>query len=231
MIGLRHRGLACRTTTCVSSSVVSSCAAVLRRHGDRFARQERQRYLNLQIVLVRHLPGTHLLQQLGSLNADFTLIDTSGEPFHFLEQTDGYVTLVFFGYTHCPDVCPIHMANIAAVLKDFSYDLQQQFKVIFITTDPDRDTPERMREWLDAFNTSFIGLWGSVDEVNEIAASMWLPPAIRVDDESGGYEVGHSANVVAFTKDNYAHVRYPFGTRQSDWAHDLPLLAVETWEN
>jgi protein SCO1/2 len=161
--------------------------------------------------------------------ADFTLNDTDGQPFHFVEQTEGYVALVFFGYTYCPDVCPIHMANIAAVLRDFPYDLQQQFKVIFITTDPERDTPDRMREWLDAFDSSFIGLRGTVDEVNEIAASMWLPPAIRVDNESGGYEVGHSANVVAFTKDNRAHVRYPFGTRQSDWAHDLPKLAVETW--
>lgn len=161
---------------------------------------------------------------------EFTLTDTDGQPFHFLEETDGYVTLVFFGYTYCPDVCPIHMANIAAVLSDFSFDTRQQFKVIFITTDPERDTPERMREWLDAFDPSFIGLWGTVEEVNEIAASMWLPPAIRVDSESGGYEVGHSANVVAFTKDNRAHVRYPFGTRQSDWAHDLPRLADETWE-
>jgi protein SCO1/2 len=162
---------------------------------------------------------------------DFTLIDTDGQPFHFLAETEGYVTLVFFGYTHCPDVCPIHMANIAAVLKDFPFDLRQQFKVIFVTTDPERDTLEHMREWLDAFDPSFIGLWGTVDEVNAVAAAMWLPPAVRVNAEDGSYEVGHSANVVAFTRDNRAHVRYPFGTRQADWAHDLPKLAAETWEH
>jgi protein SCO1/2 len=160
---------------------------------------------------------------------DFSLMDTSGQEFQFARETEGYVTLVFFGYTFCPDVCPIHMANIAAVLRDFPFELRQQFKVIFITTDPERDTPERMREWLDAFDRSFVGLRGTVEEVNEIATAMWLPPAVRVDVEGGGYEVGHSANVVAFSKDNMAHVMYPFGTRQADWAHDLPKLASETW--
>ncbi|HSG81600.1 MAG TPA: SCO family protein [Gemmatimonadota bacterium] len=160
---------------------------------------------------------------------DFSLLDTGGQEYSFAQETEGYVTLVFFGYTYCPDVCPIHMANIAAVLKNLPFELRQQFKVIFITTDPDRDTPERMRAWLDAFDPSFVGLRGTVEEVNEIAAAMWLPPAVRVDVEGGGYEVGHSANVVAFTKDNMAHVMYPFGTRQADWAHDLPKLASETW--
>lgn len=160
---------------------------------------------------------------------NFSLQDTQGAMFNFREQTDGYVTLLFFGYTHCPDVCPIHMANIAAVLNDFLFELRQQFKVIFITTDPERDTPQRMRQWLDNFDPSFIGLWGSQDEVNEIAVSMGLPASVIVETEDGGYAVGHSAHVMVFTKDNLAHVLYPFGTRQADWAHDLPGLATETW--
>lgn len=162
---------------------------------------------------------------------DFTLTDTEGEPFHFLDETEGYVTLLFFGYTYCPDVCPVHMANIAAVLKDFPFDLSQQFKVVFITTDPERDTPERLREWLDNFDSSFIGLRGTQDEVNEVSVALGSPPAVRVEVEDGGYLVGHSANVLAFTRDNVAHIRYPFGTRQADYAHDLPKLASETWDD
>jgi protein SCO1/2 len=161
---------------------------------------------------------------------DFTLTDAHGEPFNFVEDTEGTVTLVFFGYTYCPDVCPIHMANIAAVLRDFSFDLKQQFRVIFISTDPERDTPARIREWLGNFDPSFVGLRGPVEKVNEIAVAMGVPPAQRFEVEDGDYQVGHSASVIAFTRDNKAHVMYPFGTRQADWAHDLPKLARETWD-
>jgi protein SCO1/2 len=161
---------------------------------------------------------------------DFTLTDTDGEPFDFRAETEGYVTLLFFGYTYCPDVCPVHMANIAAVLDDLPFEVRRQIKVIFVTTDPERDTPERLRLWLDNFDTSFIGLRGSRDEVNEIQVALGLPASVIEKTENGGYVVGHSARVLAFTKDNLAHIGYPFGTRQADWAHDLPLLVDERWE-
>ncbi len=161
----------------------------------------------------------------------FTLADTDGQPFDFVGQTDGFVTLLFFGYTHCPDVCPIHMANIGAVLEDFPYDLRRQFKVVFVTTDPERDTAERLRSWLNEFDPSFIGLRGDQEEVSRIQIAYGLPAAIKQETEGGegGYLIGHSARVLVFTRDNRAHVAYPFGTRQADWAHDLPKLAAETW--
>jgi protein SCO1/2 len=163
--------------------------------------------------------------------ADFTLTDTNGNPFRFREATEGFVTLVFFGYTYCPDVCPIHMANIGTVLKGLPFGIRNEFKVVFITTDPERDTLERLRMWLDNFDPSFIGLRGTQEEVNEIAVSLGLPPAMIVKTEGEeGYQVGHSAHVIAFTKDNLAHVIYPFGTRQADWAHDLPMLVNEHWD-
>jgi len=161
---------------------------------------------------------------------DFTLSDTDGKPFDFRAETDGYVTLLFFGYTFCPDVCPIHMANIGAVLDDFPFEVRRQIKVVFVTTDPERDTPERLRQWLDNFDTSFIGLRGSRDEVNELQVALGLPASVIEESEGGDYLVGHSARVLAFTKDNLAHLAYPFGTRQADWAHDLPMLVDERWE-
>ncbi len=160
---------------------------------------------------------------------DFTLTDTEGASFSFVDETAGTVTLVFFGYTYCPDVCPIHMANIGTVMKDLPFELRRQIKVIFITTDPERDTPQRLRAWLDNFDASFIGLRGTQKEVNEISVRLGLPPSVRVEAEEGGYQVGHSSYVVAFTKDDLAHVIYGFGTRQADWAHDLPRLVSETW--
>ena len=157
---------------------------------------------------------------------DFTLSDTDGEPFDFVAETEGLLTLLFFGYTSCPDICPIHVANIAAVVHDFPHEVRSQIRVVFVSTDPGRDTPERIRDWLDSFDRSFVGLRGTVEEVNEIERSFGLAPSF-VDEgqDPENYPVGHAAQVIAFTTDNLAHIVYPFGIRQSDWASDLPRLA------
>jgi len=159
---------------------------------------------------------------------DFTLIDTEGRPFEFRARTDGFVTLLFFGYTHCPDVCPVHMGNIAAVLRDLDYADRSRIRVVFVTTDPERDTLPTLRAWLDRFDPSFVGLRGTAEAVDEIQAALHLPAAVRQPSRPGplpgAYAVGHAAQVIAFTADGRARVVYPFGTRQSDWAHDLPRL-------
>lgn len=162
----------------------------------------------------------------------FTLTDTQGEPFAFREATDGYVTLLFFGYTHCPDICPVQMANLAAVLKDLPYRIRERIRVVFVTTDPERDTPERLRTWLDRFDRDFVGLRGELAEVNRIQERLGLPPAVREGRvregrDGGEYLVGHASQIIAFTPDGKAGVAYPSGTRQIDWAHDLPRLAGE----
>ncbi len=157
---------------------------------------------------------------------DFTLLDASGRPYDFLEETRGRVALLFFGYTHCPDVCPIHMGNIAAVLDDLGTERRRRVEVVFVTTDPDRDTPERIRSWLHRFGPGFVGLRGSRAEVDLIQRSLGLPPSV-VDaptGDSSDYAVGHAAQVLAFSPDGPARVVYPFGSRQEDWARDLPLL-------
>jgi protein SCO1/2 len=79
----------------------------------------------------------------------FTLTDTSGAAFHFAQKTEGYVTLLFFGYTHCPDVCPLQMSIIAQAFKKIPPALANQFKVVFVTTDPERDSPPVLHSWLN----------------------------------------------------------------------------------
>jgi len=156
---------------------------------------------------------------------DFTLTDTHGQPFDFRAKTDDTVTLLYFGYLNCPDVCPVHMTNIATVLHGLPYDVSGHVRVVFITTDPERDTPAKLEKWVSDFDPSFIGLRGTPDDVKRIEAAVNVAPAVPgVPDSSGAYEVGHAAQVIAFTRDDSAHVVYPFGTRQADWAHDLPLL-------
>jgi protein SCO1/2 len=163
---------------------------------------------------------------------NFVLTDTKGQPFDFRKETDGSLTLLFFGYTNCPDVCPVHLGNIHTVLQQMPYDVASRTKVIFVTTDPERDTPQKLRAFLDNFDPAFIGLRGTVAEVNEIQAELHLPPAVASAPHGAdsSYDVGHAAQVIAFSPaDNEAHVVYPFGTRQQDWANDLPKLLSDKW--
>ena len=156
---------------------------------------------------------------------DLTLTDTNGEAFDLRAETNGYLTLLFFGYTHCPDVCPVHMANLGAVFGDLPPEVRDRTKVVFVSTDPERDTPERLRSWLDNFDRAFIGLRGSLDDINAALSSMMLPGVAVIPGEHGSEPmVGHPAAVLAFGPDGLAHVRYPFGVRHADWAHDLRLL-------
>jgi protein SCO1/2 len=156
---------------------------------------------------------------------DFTLPTTDGRPYHFKAETRGYVTLLFFGYTQCPNVCPVHMANLASVLGRLPIGVAGSVKVIFVTVDPKRDTPRVLREWLDHFTPTFIGLRGPLDEVNRIQGLFHMPPTEIERLPSGEYAVGHGAAVIALVGDS-ARVLYPFGTRQADWMHDLPRLVA-----
>lgn len=164
----------------------------------------------------------------------FTLTTTDGRPFDFAADTKGDVALLYFGYTNCPDVCPTHLTNIAAALRRMSPKDQARIRVVFVTTDPDRDTPQRLRQWLNNFDSRFIGLRGSIDSVNGIQASLGLPPATMemIDSAAAGpraaYGVGHAAQVLAFTPDDSLRAEYPNGFTADDWANDLPKLAKIT---
>lgn len=162
---------------------------------------------------------------------EVTLTATDGSPFNLRQATEGFVTLVFFGYTNCPDVCPVHMANLGSVLATLDPQVAERIKVIFVTTDPQRDTPAVLRAWLDRFSRSFIGLVGDSITLARAQESLKLAPAVieKAAAADSEYGVGHSSLVVAFTADNLAHVVYPFGTRQEDWAHDLPELVRRGW--
>lgn len=161
----------------------------------------------------------------------FVLSDTKGQPFDFRADTRGKATLLYFGYTNCPDVCPTHLTNIAAALRRLSAADQERIRVVFVTTDPARDTPARLRSWLDNFNRSFIGLTGSVDSVNAIQQSLGLPPATmemmdpRASGPRAAYGMGHAAQVLAFTADDSLRAEYPNGFSLDDWVNDLPKLA------
>lgn len=160
----------------------------------------------------------------------FVLTDTNGAPFDFRKETNGFVTLLFFGYTSCPDQCPMHMSTLGAALKKVPRDIEGQIKLIFVTTDPQRDTAPRLRKWLDNFDEHFIGLTGTQAAVEAAQQVTGVPPARKSEVRNGSYSIAHANFVVAYTKDNLAHVIYPGGVSRDDWIHDLPLLTGRSWQ-
>jgi protein SCO1/2 len=161
----------------------------------------------------------------------FTLTDTAGAPFEFWRETQGYVTLLFFGYARCPDQCPLHMANIAVGLKKIPTALADQVKVVFVTTDPARDSPTVLRSWLERFDERFIGLTGSEAAIAAAQRAARVPSAQKTARAGADYAVGHASFVLVYTKDNLAHLIYPSGVTQEDWARDLPHLVAEVWSS
>ena len=156
---------------------------------------------------------------------NFILRTTDGAEYDFGRVTNGRLTFLFFGYTHCPDVCPATMANLGAVLARTTALTRDSIDVVFVTTDPDRDTPELLRAWLDRFDRQSVGLVGSRPEIEAAQHQSGVAPAVSGErDAEGNYPVSHAAQVLVFSPDDSAHVAYPFGVRQSEWAEDLPKL-------
>ena len=154
-----------------------------------------------------------------------TLTDTRGRPYRLREEARGRVTLLFFGYTHCPDVCPVQMANLGAVLEKLPPSERRWIRVVFVTVDPRRDSAARLRSWLDRFGDGFVGLRGDSARVAELQRGLEMAPAVRQAREvRGRYTVGHASQVLAFGPDGRARLAYPSGTRQRGWAEDLPRL-------
>jgi protein SCO1/2 len=155
----------------------------------------------------------------------FILTRTDGTPFNFRDETRGTLTFLFFGYTNCPDVCPLHMQNIAAVLDSLPGDAARRVRFVFVTTDPERDTPEKLASWLAGFDSTFIGLSGDAVALEVAQRSVGAPIAGKeAADSSGGYGVMHAAQLFAFTPDDSAHVVYPWGVKREDILSDIPKL-------
>ena len=99
---------------------------------------------------------------------DLKLTDQNGKPFR-LDQLRGKLVLLTFGFTHCPNICPTILGNLAAVYRELSPDEQKQTQVVFVSVDPERDTPKVLMEYIPAFNESFIGLTGSAEQIKKAA--------------------------------------------------------------
>jgi protein SCO1/2 len=157
----------------------------------------------------------------------FTLTDTRGKPFSF-SSTAKHPTLLYFGYTHCPDVCPTTMVDIAQAIGEVPAALRAKTQVVFVTTDVKHDTAPVIATWLRHFDTElpnrFVGLTGSQGQIDAAQAAAHVELA-----EDGGQL--HAADVLLYGADDYAHVKYLQSDNEADQiAHDLPLVGASSQE-
>ena len=154
---------------------------------------------------------------------EIELIQGNGSNFRLSEKR-GDVVLLFFGYTSCPDVCPTTLSEMKRVMAALGADAQR-VQVVFVTVDPGRDTPEKLKEYVSIFNPAFIGLSGSMDELEKV----WSEYGVYREEEAlpnsaTGYLVNHTARVYLIDRDGNLRLSYSYGTPKDDFVHDLKIL-------
>ena len=160
--------------------------------------------------------------------ADFELQTAEGKSFHF-SDTAGDFSIIYFGYTFCPDVCPLTLADIGKALAKLDETDRERVRVIFISVDPERDTPEALARYLSAFDPTFIGL---TDDYAKIEAVMADFGAFAQKDDTtesaAGYLVGHTSNIFVINPNNELLLLHSYGFAPEDLQSDLEhLLAQE----
>jgi len=161
--------------------------------------------------------------------ADFDLLDGAGQPFT-LENLKGKWSLLFFGFTHCPDVCPSALYDlnlISEVLDESRGDEASQHQVIFVSVDPERDTPEKLSQYVSYFNTDFVGVTGSPEQLRPLA--MQLGIAYQIEEHEAGderYDVYHTASVLLTDSEGRLYGVFPAPHSAEKMAADL-AAAIE----
>jgi protein SCO1/2 len=155
------------------------------------------------------------------------LEDTEGEPATLAQEASEPLTLLFFGYTHCPDICLAVMADVASALNRLEPQEAEQVEVWFVTTDPARDDGPTIREWLDRFDPAFRGFTGDLADIEQLGRAMHVPIDKGRKLPTGGYEVDHGTPVLGLTPGGGARVVWTEGTSAAELADDLRALLAD----
>jgi protein SCO1/2 len=155
---------------------------------------------------------------------NFTLTDTSGNPLP-LGDLEGNYTLLSFGYTHCPDVCPLTLTEYRRVKRDLG-DMAENVNFVFVSVDGERDTPELLNRYLGRFDPAFIGLTTDDDSLMQTIASDFnvFYEKREIEGTQAGYMVDHTASLFLLNPRGEVIVLYPFGTPPVDIAADIRAL-------
>lgn len=156
---------------------------------------------------------------------DLVLTDTQGKKYDLRAATKGKPTLLYFGYTHCPDICPTTMSNIAVAKKQLPKAEQDELQVVFVTTDPARDTPAELGKWLKGIDPTFVGLTGSFATIQSSARTLGISIEPTHKDKNGKVVSMHGTQVVAFSpKTDAGYLLYGEEATVDDYTKDLPKI-------
>nr|WP_314169023.1 SCO family protein [uncultured Neisseria sp.] len=166
--------------------------------------------------------GTDIRQE--DIGGDFTLTDGDGKPFS-LSDLKGKVVILSFGYTHCPDVCPTELLTYSDTLKQLG-DQAKDVKVVFVSIDPERDTPEIIGKYAKQFNPNFIGLTATGDQSLPVIKQQYRVVSAKVNqkDDSENYLVDHSSGAYLIDKNGEVAIFSPYGSEPETIAADVRTL-------
>jgi protein SCO1/2 len=153
---------------------------------------------------------------------DFHLVDDHGKPVSGQDYR-GKVVLLYFGYTHCPDVCPLTLAQLHVVMQRLG-PLADGARILFVSVDPARDTPEVMHAYVNAFDPRAVGLSGAARDIEALSKRYRSAFTREPDQGDGQYEVSHSSAIYIFDRDGKARLLSTPERTQDDLVHDLHLL-------
>lgn len=153
--------------------------------------------------------------------ADFHLHDPAGQPRSLVDYR-GKIVALFFGYTHCPDVCPTTLADMAQVMILLGKDADQ-VQVLFATLDPERDTPEMLAQYVPAFHPAFLGLSGTLAEIDQAARTFGIRWK-KQSGSNGNYTLDHSAGTYLIDPISRRVLLSPYAQRAELLAQDIKLL-------
>ena len=155
------------------------------------------------------------------------LTDTDGASYSLADDTDKRLTLVFFGYTHCPDICQVVLSTLASAMTRLDEADHEQVDVVFVTTDPERDTEKVLRNYLDRFDPTFIGLTGPIGSIIDVGKGMAVAVEQGHQLPSGGYDVTHGTSVLAIDGGDEVPILWTQGTSATQFASDVHQLLEE----
>jgi protein SCO1 len=158
----------------------------------------------------------------GVVGRDFQLTDHLGRV-RSMRDYRGKIVVLFFGYTHCPDVCPTTMSELAHALKLLG-PRRAQVQVLFVTLDPERDTQQVLAQYVPSFDPSFVGLYGDAAATEAVEKSFKVYAHKQPAQGKGGYTVDHSAGMYVFDKTGSPRLYLNYGEKSADIARDLGRL-------
>ncbi len=156
----------------------------------------------------------------------FKLTDTSGDTVT-ADATDGEIRMLFFGFTSCPDVCPTTLQKLSRAVRDMPEKWQDDTRIVFVSVDPRRDTPERIGSYVDFFSDRAIGLTGEEKALRELSKRYRTTFGYEEPDAEGNYNVSHSGAVYVFDREGNARLLFRPELSVEDIRADLIALAEE----